>query len=216
MQFAAGGFWGQDTIIYIDPLGAQNHYSTGHVDRWGAAFKAFIPIIPEKNLNKAGALSFSGSVFTGQNLANWFLAARNIIAPIPYDQDLSKGVHYTTPVTTGGWAQLSYYLTDKVYLNGLVGYNRNFESSMYKLIYPNQINQWQQWIVNLIYDVNPAVRFGVEYSYTNAAFNAPGLSNAGNVAPATSDQVSNYVSGTGLLGTKGDVQIGRVAFWYFF
>jgi hypothetical protein len=86
---------------------------------------------------------------------------------------------------------------------------------MYHQIYPNQINQWQQWIVNLIYDVNPAVRFGVEYSYTNASFNAPGLNNGGNAAPANG-QLTGYTPGAGYLGTKGDVQNGRIAFWYFF
>ena len=39
------------------------------------------------------------------------------------------GVNYTVPVTTGGWGQLSYYITDKVYVNGLYGYNRNYESA---------------------------------------------------------------------------------------
>jgi hypothetical protein len=217
LQLAAGGFWGQDTMIYVDPNGPANHYSTDHVNRWGAAFKAFIPIIPEKNLNKAGSLSVSGSIFTGQNLANWFLGARAIVAPVPYDQEIGKGLSpaWNTPVTTGGWGQVSYYLTDKVYLNGLAGYNRNYESATYKMIYPNQIDQWQQYIVNLLYDVNPAVRFGVEYSYTNAAFNAPGLNNGGNAGPANG-QLAGYTAGSGLLGTKGDVQCGRIAFWYFF
>jgi hypothetical protein len=217
MQFALGGFWGQDTMIYVDPNGPANHYSTDHVNRWGAAFKAFIPIIPEKNLNKAGSLSVSGSIFTGQNLANWFLGARAIIAPVPYDQEIGHGASpaWNTPVTTGGWAQVSYYLTDKVYLNGLAGYNRNYESATYKMIYPNQINQWQQWIVNLIYDVNPAVRFGVEYTYGNSSFNGPGLNNGGNAAPANG-QLTGYTANSALLGTKGDFQIGRVCFWYFF
>jgi hypothetical protein len=222
MQFAVGGFWGQDTMIYIDPTSTNANktgYSTNHVDRWGAAFKAFVPIIPEKNLNKAGALSVSGSIWTGQNLANWFLGARNIDAPIPYDNNLTAGVNYTVPVTTGGWGQLSYYFTDKVYINGLYAFNENMESSTYKLIYPNQIHQWQQYLLNVIYDVNPAVRFGVEYAYTCANFNAPGLNNAGNAAPANG-QLAGYGAGLPVsatyLDTKANVQTGRVAFWYFF
>ncbi len=218
MQFAAGGFWGQDTLIYIEPsapAAARNKYSTQTIDRWGAAFKAFVPIIPEKNLNKAGALSVSGSVFTGQNLANWFLGARNIISMIPYDRP-GADASYAVPVTTGGWGQVSYYFTDKVYVNGLVGYNRNYVSDMYKQIYPNQIQQWSQWIVNVIYDVNPAVRFGVEYSYTAAAFNsnAAGALNNGGTAAPLNGQLTGY-TGT-QLGTKGSVQNGRIAFWYFF
>jgi len=63
--------------------------------------------------------------------------------------------------------------------------------------------------------VNPAVRFGVEYMYTNASFNAPGLSNAGNAGPANT-QLAGYTPNSALLGTKGDVQVGRISFLYFF
>jgi hypothetical protein len=224
MQFAVGGFWGQDTLINIDPTSsARTTYNSQHLNRWGAAFKGFVPIIPEKNLNKAGALSVSGSVFSGQNLANWFLGARNIISLIPYDRP-GANADYAVPVTTGGWAQVSYYFTDKVYTNGLFGYNRNYESAIYKEIYPNQINQWQQWIINVIYDVNPAVRFGVEYSYTAATFNGKGLNNGGNAAPFNGQLAGYGVPGgsTATPGTatyldsKGSVQNGRISFWYFF
>ncbi|MGD0489529.1 MAG: hypothetical protein ABSB94_20355, partial [Syntrophorhabdales bacterium] len=107
MQFAVGGFWGQDSVVYALPT----TFRTDHVDRWAGAFKAFIPLIPEKNLNKAGALSLSGSVFTGQNLSNMFLNARGTGALLAYDADPGPGVRYTVPVTTGGWGQISYYIT---------------------------------------------------------------------------------------------------------
>ena len=45
LQFALGGFWGQDNVIFVNPA-QPNTYSTQHVVRWAAAFKAFIPIIP--------------------------------------------------------------------------------------------------------------------------------------------------------------------------
>ncbi len=222
LQLALGGFWGQDNIIYTDTTRTAA-YNVAHATRWATALKAFVPLIPEKNLNKAGALSVSGSVFSGQNLANWFLGARNIISLIPYDRP-GANADYAVPVTTGGWAQVSYYFTDKVYTNGLFGYNRNYESAIYKEIYPNQINQWQQWIINVIYDVNPAVRFGVEYSYTAATFNGKGLNNGGNAAPFNGQLAGYGVPGgsTATPGTatyldsKGSVQNGRISFWYFF
>ncbi len=221
MQFAVGGFWGQDTMIYIDPSAAvKSQYSTSHVDRWGAAFKAFIPIIPEKNLNKAGAFSVSGSVFTGQNLANWFLGARGVVSPVPYDANPGAGVRYTVPVTTGGWGQLSYYFTDKVYVNGLYGWNHNYTSELYNWEFPNQIHNWSQIIGNVIYDVNPAVRFGVEYVYSTSGYNYYGGSYAG--------QLVGYGTGAGggqpgsanmaayPLGTQAAVSTARLCFWYFF
>ena len=69
---------------WIPPI--RSTYSTNNVNRWMAVFKGFIPIIPEKNLNKAGALSVSGQVWSGQNLSNWLLGARNIGSLIPYNQ----------------------------------------------------------------------------------------------------------------------------------
>ena len=216
LQLALGGFWGQDNIIYTDTTRTAA-YNVAHATRWATALKAFVPLIPEKNLNKAGALSLSGSVWTGQNLANWFLGARNIIAPIPYDQSMVNGrAHYTTPVTSGGWGQISYHITDKVYVNGLYGYTRNSVSAGYQGLYPNQIKQWQQIIGNVIYDANAAVRVGVEYNYTTATFNAPGLNNGGLAAPP-SEQLTGYTPAAGTsLGSTGKVHQGRIAVWYFF
>ncbi len=213
MQFAVGGFFGQDSVTYGFPVATPTAFRTDHVDRWAGAFKAFVPIIPEKNLNKAGALSLSGSVFTGQNLSNWFLNARGAGALLAYDADPGPGVRYTVPVTTGGWGQISYYITDKVYVNGLYGYLRNYTSAYYNQLNANNvITQNQQYIVNVLYDVNPAVRFGVEYSYIATNWAGPGSGGGTN-----STNSSSTVAPTGgILGSRGDVQTGRIAFWYFF
>ncbi len=213
MQFAVGGFFGQDSVNYGFPVATPTTFRTDHVDRWAGAFKAFIPIIPEKNLNKAGALSLSGSVFTGQNLSNWFLNARGAGALLAYDADPGAGVRYTVPVTTGGWGQISYYITDKVYVNALYGYLRNYTSAYYNaLTSQNVITQNQQYIVNVMYDVNAAVRFGVEYSYIATNWAGPG---SGGGTSGTNSSSTVTPSGA-VLGSRGDVQTGRIAFWYFF
>jgi hypothetical protein len=221
LQVAAGGMWGQDKVIFLDPS-ARNSYTYNNINRWATAFKAFIPIIPEKNLNKAGALSLSGSVWTGQNLSNWFLGARNIASLEPYNEasnaSTSTQRNYSTPVTTGGWGQISYYITDKVYINGLYGYLQNYTSSYYASLFPNQIKRNQQYIGNVFYDVNPAVRVAFEYSYIKTAFNGYGLNNGGNAAPANeqlSGTTAYALEGPG-LGKTGSVQNARIAFWYFF
>jgi hypothetical protein len=216
MQFAASGFFGQDPVIYGSPVATPAAFRTDHVDRWASALKAFIPLIPEKNLNKAGALSLSGSVYTGQNLSNWFLNARGTGALPAYDADpIGAGVRYTVPVTTGGWGQISYYVTDKVYVNGLYGYLRNYTSANYNALNNNNVvTQNQQYIVNVLYDVNPAVRFGVEYSYIATNWAGPSNGNLLNGSPGTS--ISTVAPSGTILGSRGDVQTGRIAFWYFF
>jgi hypothetical protein len=218
MQFAVGGFWGQDSVNYGLPIASPTTFHSGHVDRWAGAFKAFIPLIPEKNLNKAGSLSLSGSVFTGQNLSNWFLNARGTGALLAYDADPPGGnVRYTVPVTTGGWGQISYYITDKVYVNGLYGYLRNFTSATYDAMNSyNDIVRNQQYIVNMLYDVNPAVRFGVEYSYIQTTYAGQGNGYLLGSTTAVSNSTSTGTPTSAVLSPKGDVQTGRIAFWYFF
>jgi hypothetical protein len=212
LQLALSGFWGQDTIIFLNPA-LKNQYRKDHVDRWAANFKAFIPIIPEKNLNKAGALSLSGAVFTGQNIPSWF-GPREIAGDIPYDANPGIGVRYTAPVETGGWAQISYYITDKVYLNGLYGRFWNITSGLYNMQFPNQIDQWQAYLLTLFYDVNPAVRVGLEGSYYAAHFTGLGISDNGNMTNPTLNQLAGWTGTT--LSKEGSVWSGRIAFWYFF
>jgi hypothetical protein len=215
MQLAVGGFWGQDTVIYADTT-TKGAYNTAHVDRWGGAFHGFIPIIPEKNLNKAGSLAVSGSIWTGQNLANWFLGARGIDSLVPYSQSYVNGVAtFKVPVSAGGWGQLTYYFTDKVSVNGIYSYNRNAVSNAYQTAYPNQYKQWQQIIGNVVYDVNPAVRVGAEYTLTNGTFDRYGLGTGGSVAPF-SEQLGGYTNYAGYLGDHAQCQQIRATFWYFF
>ena len=227
MQFGVGGFWGQDKVIFLTPAASNkgtSTYGTNTVNRWASAFKFFIPVIPEKNLNKAGALSLSGSIWTGQNLANFFLGARDIVSTIPYNESsqalTSTQRNYGVPVTTGGWGQISYYFTDKVYFNGLFGYLDNLVSNYYKNQYNNQVKMNQQYIGNIFYDVNPAVRVALEYSFIRTYYNGYGLGFAGNGSTYLSQLTTNAASGgtyTGTaLGTYGSLQTIRLAFFYFF
>jgi len=207
LQFGFGGLYGQDTISFLDPsVATSNRYDTSKLNRWAGAFKFFIPIIPEKNLNKAGALSISGVVWTGQNLSNFYMGARQTGAMIPYDQNLGLGVSYATPVQTGGWGQISYYFTDKVYFNGLYAQMNSNVSNIYEKKYANQFRGWKQYIANVLYDVNPAVRVGIEGEYGQTQYNFYG---------GSAGELAGYNAGA-LLDTKGSYWTGRVAFWYFF
>jgi len=128
MQFAVSGFAGQEKIIYADPNNPKGAVHD-NLSRWAANFKVFVPIIPEKNLNKTGALSVSGAVWTGQNLADFYLGARGTGSVIPYDADPTAAVRYAVPVTTGGWGNLNFFFTDKVQFNGMYGFMRNYVSA---------------------------------------------------------------------------------------
>ena len=87
MLFGLGGFFGQDRKYRVantatDPdFGTYpTRYTDDMEDAWGMAFKAFIPIIPEKKGNKAGALALAGSVFAAQNPGWFFPPATTVMA----------------------------------------------------------------------------------------------------------------------------------------
>jgi hypothetical protein len=214
MQFAVSGFWGQEKILYTNPT---NVKSATHdtLNRWAANFKVFVPIIPEKNLNKTGALSISGALYTGQNLADWYLGARNVGSLIPYDADMGASVRYTTPVTTGGWGNLNFFFTDKVQFNGMYGFMRNYVSERYAQTNPNLFKTWSQIIGNILYDVNPAIRLGVEYTYAAVNWNYYTGGGAAVAGASQSTLAGQVFAGPG-LDTKAANHIGRVCAWYFF
>jgi len=207
MQFGISGFIGQDEIIYVDQV-TTNSYKSDSLRSWAAAFKGFIPIIPEKKGDKTGALSVTGQVFTGRNLQVYEPGRNGPLSITPFDADGTVGVNYAAPTLTGFWAQLSYNITDSVSLSGLYGYRRLGMGERARQAFAGIVDKNQHYIVNLMYNVNPAVRLGVEYTYIASNYNAYG----------SAGQLTGWAAapaGT-TLDTKGSVQTGRVAAWYFF
>ena len=250
LRFGIGGFAGQERVQYIDPglvgnttakQSSGNSYTYNTLPRWAAAIHGFIPIIPEKNLNKQGALSLSGNGWIGQNVADYFLGGRGTYSMVPYDRASevpgvttvnSAGAlsatpatvthQYAVPTSWGYWAQATYYLTDKVYFNGIGSYLRNNWSNAYEnSLGVNQVKQAWTYIANILYDVNPAVRVGVQYTYNRADWGNYGLSSSG-WGGGSSDYLgtgtgtgANQYNG-GLLSPYGSSSTYRIAFWYFF
>ena len=206
MLFSLSGFYGWDRQVYASTLTTDTtpvplKYSDDLNTAWGVAFKGFIPIIPEKKGNKAGALSLSGMVFMLQN-PSWYVTPavgaynRNYVS-----NDTSPD--YAVPRYYGGWGQLTYFLTDKLFATGWYGQAKYRYSSQYKLQSANynNIESNRQYIVNLSYDVNPAIRFGVEWDriYTRYA----------NYNSSTS-------AGGAIYDRKGTLDSYRFGAWYFF
>jgi len=170
LTFGLGGMFGKEKVVYDiygAPTVAPNDFEDDDVDRWGASFYGYIPIIPEKKGNKANALGLTWNVFTGQGLDIMLPASPSS----PYDQDTSPtGYSFAYPSLSGGWAQLTYYWTNSVWSNALWGYQTNNLSSQYRTAQVNAVKNLQNFIVNIMYDVNPAVRFGLEYTRITTAY----------------------------------------------
>ncbi len=168
LTLGLGGMVGKEKVTYQYPA---NHYRSTPLRRWGSSFYGYIPIIPERSGKKAGALGFTGNVFMGQGLGVYLPAAPNTAYDRPADAaitgtpvmaDPTLEVRY--PMTSGGWAQLTFYYTDKMFSNLLFGWQKNSWSQPYMDANAGAVRYLQNWIFNVMYDVSPAVRFGAEYT----------------------------------------------------
>jgi hypothetical protein len=199
MLFSLSGFYGWDRQIYNSAATTSSvTYDDKLETAWGAAFKAYIPIIPEKKGDKGGALSVSGMLFTSQN-PGWYMGT---LAAGAYNTGTSVNPDYKYPKVFGGWGQVTYFLTDKLFMSGWYGQMSYNMSSRYKNTSANRdkIQQEYQYLVNLSYDVNPAMRLGLEWDYIYTRYANYGAPNA-----------------AGLYADRnGSVNAIRVGAWYFF
>lgn len=216
LQFGLGGMIGQEKVTYMDwgtgPAFPTTSYSSTNITKWGSSFWGYIPIIPEKKGKKGGALGFTGNAFTGQGLGDMLPAypgsgvgsgaynQNNPGAGIGNGTQLALGtngmIQPVYPLTYGGWMQLNYYWTDSVSSNFLYGFQQNKLSDAYSRLNANNLITLQNYIVNVMYDVNPAVRLGLEYTYITAGYCTYAAAAAGD--------------------SKGSMQGVRLGAYYFF
>lgn len=192
MLFALGGFYGQNRkIIPSITTPTAPDYDDELVDAWGLAFKGFIPIIPEKKGNKSGALSLYGMLFTTQN-PSWYLGS---LAVGPYNRGTSRNPDYAVPVLTGGWGGVSYWFTHNLFASFWYGYSRYHFSDRFirRIATDSTVETQQQYAFNLSYDVNDAMRLGIEY-----------------------DHIRTGYAKQSLLSSTGHLNSVRVGAWYFF
>ena len=232
MLFNIEGFYGRQKMIYGVGSSATGTFlinSDKEVDAWGIALKGFIPIIPEKKGDKKNALSLSGVIFYAQN-PGWF---QGPVTTSTYSYQNLWGTNagldpaFHTPTTYGGWAQASYWFTDKLYINGWFGYTRNNLSNFYGngtlglpgvgttpgtglvgAVNANAVQNTTQMILNLSYDVNAAIRFGLEGAVFNTRYAGYTFS-----AVPRSDQTPLLLPTTQKDGTYYTVRVG--AFYFF-
>ncbi|MCX5808280.1 MAG: hypothetical protein NTX36_02720 [Proteobacteria bacterium] len=214
LQFGLGGMIGQEKVTYQDwgTPATVTSYSSKNLTKWGSSFWGYIPIIPEKKGNKAGAIGLTGNAFTGQGIGDMLPAyPGNGVLSGAYNQNnvalgIGNGAALAAagngqispvyPLTYGGWVQLNYYFTDAWSSNFLYGFQQNKLSDAYSAANVNSIITLQNYIVNVMYDVNSAIRLGLEYTYLTAGFATYSAAAAGN--------------------SKGSMQGVRFGAYYFF
>jgi hypothetical protein len=204
-QFAFGGFYGQEDSTY------RNTNNTAWTDErmnvWMMALKGYIPIIPEKKGNKAGSLGLSGNAFYGQLPTTIGYLLTTSVAPYTTGTTASGQYNVFVPKTYGGWGCLTYYFTDTVYINGIYTTRTNNFSQYRANNTPagnGSISTDKLYLVNVMWDVNPAVRLGIEYSRYVTGY-------GGYAADAV-----NGANPVGLLDSGGKADNVRIAATYFF
>jgi hypothetical protein len=180
LKIGIGGFYGKDKYL-VNEAASGVSYKDEKIDRYGVGIYWYVPIIPEKKGNKAGALGFTGQVFSGKGMGA-YLPAYNAAAYNRAAGDATVTSGATTSITDvdlayaqtqGGWVEGTYYLTDQLFMNALYGAQYNNLSSRYLAAQGTStktVRRIQNFTLNVMYDVNPAIRLGLEYDYVTTVY----------------------------------------------
>jgi hypothetical protein len=176
LAFSMNGIYGRKKILRGPDATARAAYSQKQEDGWYGQAAFAIPIIPERNQNKAGALLFFTEVSAGQGLVpvNGGMMAETYLRP---------GGDYATPRSVAYQAGFNVWFSNTVWMSALYNsVDRQF-SNYYNRTYAAAatIKRNQLYNVALFYMPNPAVELCAEYSrlHTNYAINAAGLKKFG-------------------------------------
>ena len=101
----------------------------------------------------------------------------------------------------GLFSDLTWWITDKLQANGMYGYLKYNYSEYARVNNRDITNMAQTYAVNLLYDANQAIRFGLQWM---TQFNGYNGVNAGTG------------TGGGFAERTGTIDTYRLGVWYFF
>jgi hypothetical protein len=199
LAFAMNGVIGKSYFARTDTAAvpgavAGRPYSGTHGYGWLANAAFQIPIIPERNNNKAMGLVFRTNVEVTQGLGIglspvYYLSSASPGYAYRSGSDYSKARAYLLETT------LNFWFTDTIYSQFTYALNRFQYSSRYMLADSNRIDRKQYWLAGVFYQPNPSLVTGIEYTRYRADYSLTGT-------PATKK-----------YGTANAVRFG--AYYYF-
>jgi len=105
-------------------------------------------------------------------------------------------------------ANLSWWITNALHLNGNYGYLKHNASNYARNAAVSTYNMTQSYGANLLWDANQAIRFGIQWVRNYTGYNGYGV-------PVTSTGAPLSV-GTGNADRTGVADVYRFGAWYFF
>jgi hypothetical protein len=199
LKFALGGYYGQDNSTRLGYVNATaTDYEKTNLDSWAVAFRYSVPIVPEKAGNKAMAVLLNGNFWVGQNLngSGWLYDSN-------YSSYLRPNNDYAAPTMFGLQANLSWWITNALHLNGNYGYLKHNASDYARNAAVSTYNMTQSYGVNMLWDANQAIRFGIQWVRNYTGYN-------GYANPAGAVVVNGNADRTGVA------DVYRFGAWYFF
>lgn len=172
LTFRTTGTWGQNK--WVDEAAGDGRSVTGDTekyDKWLVDFQWIIPIIPEKNGNKAGAFMYAGSLWTQQGMEAFLGSANNTIGTAIY----ARSGEYAANVATGSYNQLTYYFTDAVSIQAIYWYTAVKASLAYGTVNTGAVDNYQGVYAALNYQVSPAVKLIFQYDREWSKYRARNL-----------------------------------------
>jgi hypothetical protein len=170
LTFKADGIFAQDMKFYNDTATTVNNKA---LNGYYYDFVALVPIIPEKNGNKTGALYVDGAIYNSQNWAaggylGGFGAAANYARPVNGE--------FASPHQLGYVGHFQYFFTDTFSFNGAYGIGKNYMSNYAKALAQNAntIKSEEWYIAQLQWQASPAVKFQLFWDHNNSNYLNPG------------------------------------------
>lgn len=168
MVFGGSAIIAQRSVSRDTGVAGHNRYSKSHGYGWLANAVAQIPIIPEKNNNKAGGLVFNAYAEVSQNLpqslnmgseAHYRSIYASAIGPVFASADDAS---YPRGYLIQGTLNLWY--TNTVFSTFTYALNRYQYSRAYLGNGTGEVARKQYFLVTLMYQPNPSLVTGIEYA----------------------------------------------------
>jgi len=218
LAFTVNGFWGKEkrawnaaaTNAALTATGTATKWNDKTIDSWGAHGSFFVPILPEKNNNKAGSIGFSAYGWISQNpgtvIGPYALLAGQSVAVTgagtvahALASYMRSDGSWAAPTLYGWGPQLYIYFTNNVMLDLVYSELKANLSQRYKNNFAAATNleKVTQFAAILAYDPNPALKFTLSYDYNKADYSK--------IAPAADG-----------IGRTGKANVYRFGAFYFF